>query len=467
MVEPDGKMILSDFGLARTAAAQTLTQTGQALGTPLYMSPEQLLGHPDEIDGRTDVYGLGVTLYEALAGRPPFHSDRVSRLMRMIIMERAPSLRDVAPESPVECSHIVMKAIEKEQKDRYQTAGELRDDLIAFSEGRPVQGRPVSPLKRAVRRSRRLFLPVMALVAVLAGIGYLLWARDAELVIASFPNATISVNGEVVGQTPRRIELSAGRHRIELTAPGCTPRIEELDLAHGERRTMELLLFDPNDPRALDWFAAKVDVQLRTYLMSETSRGGPTRAPVEIGLPAGDVRIADLDSWSAIVDPLQDLDGTIEFRRGDEVLHRERFEPEMVVHRGTIPARVRESLRAGDLVRWGFFPRAGEPVIRQFRVVPDSVAERIAALEEKLGDVPPIVTRQLTAQVLLDAGLSTGAFAAAARIREAHPENARALGTQLQALRDAGLGRSKLAERLHGAIVGLPGDVREGVFRGR
>ena len=72
MIEESGRMVLADFGLARTLVSAALTKTGEALGTPLYMSPEQLMGRGDEVNRRSDVYGLGATLYEVFAGHPPF-----------------------------------------------------------------------------------------------------------------------------------------------------------------------------------------------------------------------------------------------------------------------------------------------------------------------------------------------------------------------------------------------------------
>ena len=133
MVDVNGRMLLADFGLARTAATETLTQTGQAMGTPLYMSPEQVLGSRDEIDGRSDVYGLGVSLYEALAGRPPFKPADYAALMRMIVSEQAPDLRKTNPEVPTDLARIAMTAIEKDKDDRYASAAAMRDDLRAWA----------------------------------------------------------------------------------------------------------------------------------------------------------------------------------------------------------------------------------------------------------------------------------------------------------------------------------------------
>ena len=113
IVQDDGHMVLADFGLARTAASESLTRTGDALGTPLYMSPEQALGRRSEIDARSDVYGLGATIYEALTGRPPFAGQDLAELMRRIDLERPGSLREAAPAVPAMLERVVLKALEK------------------------------------------------------------------------------------------------------------------------------------------------------------------------------------------------------------------------------------------------------------------------------------------------------------------------------------------------------------------
>ena len=176
MMETSGRMILADFGLARTVASAKLTQTGESLGTPLYMSPEQLLGNQRLVDGRTDVYGLGASMYEILSGRPLFQVGDVSALMRMILAERPDDLRAVAPDVPEALARIVMKALEKRRRDRYDSAAELRDDLLAFARGEDVKGRPVSSARHALRALGR-HAKWLAAAAVLIAAGTL-WISD-------------------------------------------------------------------------------------------------------------------------------------------------------------------------------------------------------------------------------------------------------------------------------------------------
>ena len=163
IVDEDGRMVLTDFGLVRLDTAATLTRTGNALGTPLYMSPEQMMGK--DVDGRVDIYALGATLYEGLVGEPPFAAEDYQHLVPKILAERprAPHRSQVGP--PLGSSRIALKCLEKDPRDRYASATELTRDLRAFAEGRPVRGRPLSPTRRAWRWVGRHPIPsaVMAL----------------------------------------------------------------------------------------------------------------------------------------------------------------------------------------------------------------------------------------------------------------------------------------------------------------
>ncbi len=181
IVEKAGRMVLADFGLARMDIASTLTRTGSSLGTPLYMSPEQMMSKREEVDGRSDVYGLGAALYEALTGRPPFEADDYRTLVPKIITERPTSPSKLDEAIPRSCSRIVLKCLEKDPRDRYVDAKEVHDDLMAFVDGRPVRGRPVTPLKRGLRTLQRH--PIMTGVATLLGVGIILMLTLASVLL--------------------------------------------------------------------------------------------------------------------------------------------------------------------------------------------------------------------------------------------------------------------------------------------
>jgi serine/threonine-protein kinase len=126
-----GHALVADFGIARAvteAGGEKLTQTGMAIGTPYYMSPEQSLGS-DRVDARSDVYSLGCVLYELLIGQPPFTGPNAMAIMARHAMEKVPSLQVVRSAVPDEVEDIVMRALEKTPADRFQTMLEMVDEL--------------------------------------------------------------------------------------------------------------------------------------------------------------------------------------------------------------------------------------------------------------------------------------------------------------------------------------------------
>jgi serine/threonine-protein kinase len=174
---------LADFGLARPEGAATLTETGATIGTPAYMSPEQAEGRPT-VDARSDVYGLGATLYEALTGGPPFRGVP-HRILHQVIHDEPPPPRRLNDKVPRDLETVCLKAMAKEPASRYGAAVEFRDDLRRFLAGEPVRARPLGPAGRAARWCRRRpalsLLTAALVVALVAGIGGVVWEwRRAE-----------------------------------------------------------------------------------------------------------------------------------------------------------------------------------------------------------------------------------------------------------------------------------------------
>jgi serine/threonine-protein kinase len=132
---PDGAAVLVDFGIARAIASSgedRVTRSGFVVGTEEYMSPEQASGS-SEIDGRTDLYSLGVVLFEALAGRPPFSAASAAAVLDMQQHAPAPDLRKLRRDVPRALSDSVMKALSKARDARWQTAGEMRQALLPYA----------------------------------------------------------------------------------------------------------------------------------------------------------------------------------------------------------------------------------------------------------------------------------------------------------------------------------------------
>jgi serine/threonine protein kinase len=145
MVDSTGRAKLTDFGVAYVPSS-TMTQTGTALGSPRYMSPEQVLGLP--IDPRSDIFSLGVVLYEMLARRTPFEQPQdttVFALMNRIAATPHPRLRSIDPSIPEAFEHIIDRALAKKPEERYQRAGEMAKDLREFRSLQPDASRPASP----------------------------------------------------------------------------------------------------------------------------------------------------------------------------------------------------------------------------------------------------------------------------------------------------------------------------------
>ncbi len=177
------KPFVTDFGIAREIDTPGLTKTGMAQGTPLYMAPEQARGETHRIDRRTDVYGLGVTLYELLSGRRPFEGETSLGVILKVLHEEPPPLRSVDPSIPLDLETITMKCLEKDPARRYDTARALALDLQSWLDGEPIQARRARLGYRLARRARKhLALLSTATVLVVGGAsmaGYALHARRA------------------------------------------------------------------------------------------------------------------------------------------------------------------------------------------------------------------------------------------------------------------------------------------------
>jgi mono/diheme cytochrome c family protein len=152
LVTPDGTLKIADFGLAKRLDNDLAhTRTGEIIGTPFYMAPEQAEGQSELIGPATDVYALGALFYELLTGRPPFQgSNPLDTLRQAVNREPLPPSR-LAPEVPRDLEAVVLKCLEKQPGRRYVSAVELADDLARWLDGRPVTVVPPGRLRRAWR----------------------------------------------------------------------------------------------------------------------------------------------------------------------------------------------------------------------------------------------------------------------------------------------------------------------------
>jgi tetratricopeptide (TPR) repeat protein len=205
MVRRDGYVKVLDFGLARMtepvspvpdSQGSTLsTDSGIVMGTPRYMAPEQARG--ERVDGRADIFSLGVMLYEMLAGRGPFAGSTPGEMIASILRDESPPLNSLAPEAPPELERIIGQALQKNRAERYQTAGALLAELKQLQ--RELENASVSVRRRrfgALRKRRRAAIVVLAGLIIAALVGWFYFRRQPVLtdrdtiLLADFENRT-------------------------------------------------------------------------------------------------------------------------------------------------------------------------------------------------------------------------------------------------------------------------------------
>jgi len=178
LVDASARPFVTDFGLAKSIGKEkevSLTASGMVVGTPTYMSPEQCQG-TGRIDWRSDIWSLGVMLYEVLAGRPPFEGESPMEIMTKVVRDPVVPPSKVAVETALALDgtieNICLKALAKDPKDRYPTARALAEDLSKWIEGQAVK--VTSPKRRGI--SRKTLLKAAGLAALLAAAGIAYWA---------------------------------------------------------------------------------------------------------------------------------------------------------------------------------------------------------------------------------------------------------------------------------------------------
>jgi len=186
LIGPADQPVITDFGLAKVLSSDTeLTLSGQVLGTPHYLPPEQALGKRGKVGPWSDVYGLGAILYFLLTGRPPFQAEELTEVLEQVVHREPISPRLLNPSMPRDLETICLKCLEKEAARRYESAQGLADDLGRFLRSETIVARPVSPPEQAWRWCRRT--PALAgalgacVVALLVGVTGISWQwRRAE-----------------------------------------------------------------------------------------------------------------------------------------------------------------------------------------------------------------------------------------------------------------------------------------------
>lgn len=188
--EGQWKPYVLDFGLARDQDAPGLTRTGIAVGTPYYMAPEQVSDQQGQVGGRTDVYGLGATLYEILSGKPPYQGNNGPEILLQILKDDPVPIATIVPKIPKDLETIVMKCLERDPLRRYQSAKALSNDLQRYLDGDPVTAKPTSWSYRLIKRAKKnrvatgITIAAAALTIVLVGV--FLWVQWQNTLQANY-----------------------------------------------------------------------------------------------------------------------------------------------------------------------------------------------------------------------------------------------------------------------------------------
>jgi hypothetical protein len=239
LLDAAGTPLVTDFGIASDLQARdALTRTGQLLGTPAYMPPEQAAGERERVGPRSDVYSLGAILYELLSGVPPFVGTTPLNVVKAILTDPPRPLAAAAPDAPRDLAAVVSQAMAKAPADRYDSAAALAADLRRFLEGRPVSARSLSLVARAGRALARR--PLLA--GAVAGVVLLGAGGGASIVAARRAAARFAAAADLTGQAAlarARGDLAVARDLLTQArglapeAAGATAALAWLELEQG------------------------------------------------------------------------------------------------------------------------------------------------------------------------------------------------------------------------------------------
>jgi serine/threonine protein kinase/Flp pilus assembly protein TadD len=186
LLSPDGRLSINDFGLARVLEQAGMTVSGEFVGTPAYMSPEQIAAGRIPLDHRTDIYSLGATLYELLTLERPHTGQSREQVLAQIVHKEPKAPRQIRKKVPVDLETICLKCLEKDPDRRYQTAGDLAEDLRRYVNRFAISAKRAGPVQRLAKWTRRHPGLAIGLLFVFLAIltstffGYQMWVQEQE-----------------------------------------------------------------------------------------------------------------------------------------------------------------------------------------------------------------------------------------------------------------------------------------------
>ena len=376
IIDAEGHLWITDFGLASFTNNPGLTMTGDMVGTIRYMSPEQALAKRAPIDHRTDTYSLGVTLYELLTLEVAFPGEEAHRVIQAIALNEPRSARGVNSAVPAELETILRKAMAKSPDERYETAQGLADDLRRFLEHKPIHAKRPGLVKRTQKWVRRH--------------GTLVWSGVAALVVVA---AGLTVSTILVAQAYRA--ESAQRREVEQTLRLTLAALDEVYLREAGNPL-------PPDPET----GLRLYEQLADRAGSSAeARIGAARAQWRLGrllLRIGRLRSAE----TALGEAIERLDGLRAEFRDEIVVHLEAAEArndlgKLLVHRQRFDEAT-ASYRAALVIHERYPDRLA------FEVNAATVLSNLALLEQQLGNLSE-AERGLRAAVASFEGLAARA----------------------------------------------------------
>jgi WD40 repeat protein/tetratricopeptide (TPR) repeat protein/tRNA A-37 threonylcarbamoyl transferase component Bud32 len=264
LLTQDGQPRVTDFGLAKTVEGDSgLTASGQILGTPGYMPPEQASGRIHDVGPLADVYSLGAVLYCLLTGRPPFQSARVMETLKQVIETPPVSPRLLNPSVDKDLETIVLKCLEKIPAHRLTSAAELRDELQRYLNGESIRSRRVGVATRAWRWCRRKPLAAALVVSVFVLSGAV--ALTVELAKSAAQTRLLAT---AVGEFEQTLDRAEPTVEWLEQAEQVAERLEELAALHGEQQSLvnqsgEQISGQDARPRVFDTFATLIRRDLR------------------------------------------------------------------------------------------------------------------------------------------------------------------------------------------------------------
>ncbi|MGD8540176.1 MAG: protein kinase, partial [Candidatus Aminicenantes bacterium] len=285
MIDRAGNVRIMDFGIARSAKSQGLTESGAIIGTPEYMSPEQALG--DVVDVRSDIYSLGVVLFELVTGKVPFEGTTAVSVAMKQKTELPPEPMSINDQISAEFNHLILKCLEKDPKRRYQSADEVMDEIVKVERGFPTTDsiRPEKRTSKVIpgRRMPKFLVPgaiALAGLILVAGLFYFKpWQRGAGVVdegkgekqtvvpvkddekkkedeklavesgfleIASEPEgADVYLDDKLLGKTPLKQETLSGSHTLRLILSGYKMKMADVGIEAG-KTFVETYVLEPS-----------------------------------------------------------------------------------------------------------------------------------------------------------------------------------------------------------------------------